>query len=255
MNNSSVIMETRNLSVGYDGKAVAEKIELSVRSGEILSLIGPNGAGKTTLLKTLVRQLTPVSGTVQLKEKDLQTYGTLELAKTMAVVFSNALQPERMTCREAVAAGRYPYTGRFGTLSEEDEKVITDVMKQVHVEDLQDRPFDAISDGQRQRVVLARALCQQPDIILLDEPTTFLDIRGKAEFLESLQELSRTEGLTVLLTLHEPDIARKVSDRVACIREHRLDRVGTPEELFDDGYIAQAFGMSLEEYDRWFAGD
>lgn len=252
MTKPPLILETRDLSVGYEGKAVAEHIDLGIERGEILSLIGPNGAGKTTLLKTLARQLEPVSGSVLLNGEELGSRSPIEFARIMAVVFSNALRPERTTCREAVSAGRYPYTGRFGTLSDEDEAVIDAAMRSVHVEDLADRPFDAISDGQRQRVVLARALCQQPEIILLDEPTTFLDIRWKAEFLEALRDLSRTTGLTVLLTLHEPDIARKVSDRIACVREHRLDRIGTPEELFDGGYIAEAFEMAPDAYRQWF---
>ncbi|MBQ2437238.1 MAG: ABC transporter ATP-binding protein, partial [Clostridia bacterium] len=175
-----------------------------------------------------------------------------DLAKRMAVVFSDALRPDLMTCREAVAVGRYPYTGRFGRLSADDERIVENAMAQVHVTELADRPFNAISDGQRQRVVLARALCQEPDIILLDEPTTFLDIRWKAEFLEALRTLATEQGKTVLLTLHEPELARLVSDRVACIRDGRLDRVGTPDEVFEGDYIANLFGLNKALYDRWF---
>ncbi|MBP5460407.1 MAG: ABC transporter ATP-binding protein, partial [Clostridia bacterium] len=211
------LLKTVDLSIGYEEKAVAGPFNFPIYQGEVLTLIGPNGAGKTTLLKTLAKQLAPVAGTVLLEEEDLNVTRPQELAKRMAVVFSDALRPEQMTCREAVAVGRYPYTGRFGRLSADDERIVDEAMEQVHVTELQDRPFTAVSDGQRQRVVLARALCQQPEIILLDEPTTFLDIRWKAEFLESLKKLSEEQGKTVLMTLHEPELARLVSDRVSCI--------------------------------------
>lgn len=246
------LLKTVDLSIGYDEKAVAGPFGFPICKGEVLTLIGPNGAGKTTLLKTLAKQLAPVAGTVLLDEKDLNVTKAQELAKRMAVVFSDALRPEQMTCREAVSVGRYPYTGRFGRLSADDERIVDEAMAQVHVTDLQDRPFTAISDGQRQRVVLARALCQQPEIILLDEPTTFLDIRWKAEFLEVLKQLSEEQGKTVLMTLHEPELARLVSDRVACIREGRLDRLGTPDEVFEGRYIAQLFGLDETLYDKWF---
>ena len=246
------LLRVTDLSVGYDGNAVAGPFDLTIHRGEVLSLIGPNGAGKTTLLRTLAKQLAPIAGTVLLEEKDLGSVKPQELARQMAVVFSDALRPEQMTCREAVAIGRYPYTGRFGILSSDDERIVDEAMAQVHVTELQDRPFTEISDGQRQRVVLARALCQEPDIILLDEPTTFLDIRWKAEFLEALRALATEQGKTVLLTLHEPELARLVSDRVACIREGRLDRLGTPGEVFEGQYIANLFGMSPELYEKWF---
>ena len=205
------LLKTLDLSVGYDGTAVAGPFDFPIYKGEVLTLIGPNGAGKTTLLKTLARQLAPVAGTVLLDEEDLNVTKPLELAKR-----------------------------------------IDEVMEQVHVTELQDRPFTAISDGQRQRVVLARALCQQPEIILLDEPTTFLDIRWKAEFLEALKDLSETQNKTVLMTLHEPELARLVSDRVACIREGRLDRLGSPGEVFEGRYIAHLFGLDETLYDKWF---
>lgn len=246
------LLKTVDLSVGYDGTAVAGPFSFPIFKGEVLTLIGPNGAGKTTLLKTLAKQLAPVAGTVLLEEADLAVTKPIELAKRMAVVFSDALRPEQMTCREAVAVGRYPYTGRFGRLSDEDERIVDEAMEQVRVTELQDRPFTAISDGQRQRVVLARALCQQPEIILLDEPTTFLDIRWKAEFLEALKRLSEEQGKTVLMTLHEPELARLVSDRVACIRDGKLDRLGTPDEVFEGRYIAHLFGLEETLYDKWF---
>lgn len=252
MSERKELLRTVELVTGYDKTPVAGPMDLTLYRGEILSLIGPNGAGKTTLLRTIAKQLEPLGGSVLLDEEDLGAVKPSELAKRMAVVFSDALRPDQMTCREAVAVGRYPYTGRFGRLTAEDEAVIDAAMAEVRVEDLAGRSFTAVSDGQRQRVVLARALCQQPEIILLDEPTTFLDIRWKAEFLEALKSLAREQGKTVVLTLHEPDLARLVSDRIACIKDGRLDRVGTPEEVFSDGYIAELYGMDRGLYEKWF---
>lgn len=246
------LLNVSDLSVGYEGTAVAGPFDLEVKRGEILSLIGPNGAGKTTLLKTLAKQLSPIAGTVLLGESELGQVKPKELAKQMAVVFSDALRPEQMTCEEAVAMGRYPYTGRFGTLSLGDKEIVAEAMDRVHVTELKDRPFTEISDGQRQRVVLARALCQEPDIILLDEPTTFLDLRWKAEFLECLRQLSTEQGKTVILTLHEPELARIVSNRIACIREGKLDCLGSPEEVFQGDYLAKLYGLKESLYKKWY---
>ena len=249
---SDYILQTKDLTVGYGEKVVVEQADFSVERGEIFSLIGPNGAGKTTLLKALTHQLTPMDGNILLNGKDLNEYKPLELAQTMAVVFSDALRPDRMTCREAVAAGRYPYTGRFGTLSESDEEIIEKAMETVHIAELADRPFDAISDGQRQRVVLARALCQEPDIILLDEPTNFLDIRWRAEFLDALIALAKEEGKTVVLTIHELELAEKISDHIVCVKGNRIDRFGTPSDIFTEDYLPTLFDMDPESFRKWF---
>lgn len=246
------ILQTKDLTVGYGDKVVVEGADLSVEQGQIFTLIGPNGAGKTTLLKALTHQLEPMSGEILLKEKPLTDYKPLELAQIMAVVFSDALRPDRMTCREAVAAGRFPYTGRFGTLSESDEQIISDAMDAVHVSDLAERPFDAISDGQRQRIVLARALCQEPEIILLDEPTNFLDVRWRAEFLDVLQDLVRTRNKTVVMTIHELELARKISDRIACVKGNRIDRIGPPEDIFTEDYLPTLFEMDPAQFRQWF---
>lgn len=143
-----------------------------------------------------------------------------------------------MTCKEVVATGRYPYTGKFGVLSKEDWKIVDEAVRLVHIEDLAERDFTKTSDGQKQRVMLARALCQQPDILVLDEPTSFLDIRYKLEFLSIIQEMARNDRLTVILSLHELDLAERISDKVLCVRGDRIDRFGTPEEIFCGDYIS-----------------
>ena len=159
------------------------------------------------------------------------------------------VRPEMMTCKEVVATGRYPYTGKFGVLSKEDWKIVDEAVRLVHIEDLAERDFTKTSDGQKQRVMLARALCQQPDILVLDEPTSFLDIRYKLEFLSIIQEMARNDRLTVILSLHELDLAERISDKVLCVRGDRIDRFGTPEEIFCGDYISELYGMTAGHYD------
>ncbi len=241
---------TEGLSVGYQNVPLIKNIEIGVKRGEILTLIGPNGAGKTTILKNIIRQLEPIAGTVYLDGNQIRELSGRDLSMKMSVVLTERVRPELMTCEDVVATGRYPYTGRFGVLSEEDHRVVREAMELTHIQDLIDRDFDETSDGQKQRVMLARAICQEPDIIVLDEPTSFLDIRYKLEFLSILQEMSRTRNLSVIMSLHELDLAGRISDKIACVFEDKIDRFGTPEEIFTPGYIPHLYHMTTGAYDE-----
>ena len=179
---SACVLKTEDLSIGYGSKCVAEGISLQLEEGRILCLIGPNGSGKSTLLKTLMRQIPPLKGSIFLGDRKLERIPEKELARFSAAVLTGRPTPELMTCGELVAMGRYPYTGRLGILSEEDRAVVRSSMEMTETAFLRDEDFTRISDGQRQRVLLARAICQQPKLLLLDEPTSFLDIRHKLEF-------------------------------------------------------------------------
>ena len=156
------------LSVGYNGKALIRDIEIGITKGEIITLIGPNGSGKSTILKSITRQLQTIKGRVVFDGRDIRKYSFRDLSSKMAVVLTERMKPELMTCHDIVATGRYPYTGRLGILTEEDERKVEEAMAAVHASDIGGRDFNAISDGQRQRVLLARAICQEPDIIILD---------------------------------------------------------------------------------------
>lgn len=241
---------TKGLTVGYHGVPLIKDIELSVKKGEILTLIGPNGAGKTTILKNIIRQLKPLGGVAVLDGSNMEELSGRELSKKLSVVLTERVRPEMMNCRDVVSTGRYPYTGKFGVLSEEDWKIVDESMRLVHIEELAERDFTKTSDGQKQRVMLARALCQQPDIIVLDEPTSFLDIRYKLEFLSIIQNMSRTRKLSVIMSLHELDLAGRISDKIACVRGDRVDRFGTPEEIFTEGYIPELYQMTTGSYDE-----
>ena len=241
---------TEKISVGYDGKPLIEEVEIALRKGEILTLLGPNGAGKSTILKSIARQLSLIAGTVRLDGEDMKSLTGAELSKKMAVVMTKRLRGELMTCEDVVATGRYPYTGRFGVLRAEDHAAVQNAMELVQVAEIGDSLFDRISDGQRQRVMLARAICQEPEILILDEPTSYLDVRHKLEFLSILQTLCRERELTVILSLHELELAEKISDRILCVNGRAVDRIGTPEEVMTDGYITQLYGIRMGSYDE-----
>ena len=241
---------TQEMSVGYDGKPLIQNIELGLERGEILTLIGPNGAGKSTVLKSIARQLKLIHGTVYLNRRNMTQMSGEELSQTMAVVLTEKMQTEMMTCEEVVATGRYPYTGRFGILSKEDYRSVEEAMELVHVTAIREQDFTKISDGQRQRVMLARAICQEPEIIILDEPTSYLDVKYKLEFLSILQELRRKKGLTVIMSLHELELASRVSDRILCIKGETIERFGKPEEIFVPDYIRYLFGIEAGSFDE-----
>lgn len=241
---------TEGLTVGYHGVPLIKNIELRLKRGEILTLIGPNGAGKTTILKSIIRQLEPIGGVVWLDGNKIPSLTGKELSTKMSVVLTERVKPELMTCEDVVATGRYPYTGKFGILSKDDRRIVREAMELVHISELADRDFSKTSDGQKQRVMLARAICQEPDIIILDEPTSFLDMKYKLEFLSIIQNMSRSRNLSVIMSLHELDLAGRISDKIACVKGDKIDRFGSPEEIFTEGYIPGLYEMTTGFYDE-----
>ena len=245
-------LQTDALSVGYNGKTLISKVALSGQRGRIVTLIGPNGSGKSTILKTIIGQLPSISGSVFLDGADMRSRSRGDVARRMAILMTARMDPELMTCRDVVSTGRYPYTGHLGVLRPEDKAIVEQSLRETDALDFADRPFQSISDGQRQRVLLARALCQQPELIVLDEPTSFLDIRYKLELLTILKRMVREEHLAVLMSLHELDLAARVSDTVVCVAGDRIDRVGPPSEIFTPDYIAALYRMEPGKYDPCF---
>lgn len=242
--------KTEHLSVGYENTPLIQNIEIRLEKGNILTLIGPNGAGKSTILKSIAKQLKTIDGCIYLGQKELNAMSGKELSRSMAVVLTEKLNTELMTCRDVVATGRYPYTGHFGILSKTDGRIVEEAMELVHVREFSNRDFTEISDGQRQRVMLARAICQQPEIIILDEPTSFLDVKHKLEFLSVLQELRDKKGLTVIMSLHELELAERVSDMLLCVRGTYVDRFGRSETVFTPGYIRELFDIRTGSFDE-----
>lgn len=233
----------KKMCVGYGDKPLIKEIEIELPKGEILSLIGPNGAGKSTVLKSIAGQLRLLGGTAYLGEESLQGMRADELAKKMSVVFTEKIRGEMKTCRDVVATGRYPYTGWFGVLSKEDRRIVDEVMELTHIADLGEKDFHKASDGQKQRVMLARAICQEPEIVVLDEPTSYLDIKYKLEFLSILQEMREKKDLTVIMSLHELELAKVISDKILCLKGEYIEKYGAPEEIFETGFIEQLFDI------------
>ena len=243
---------TDQMDVGYDGKPLIHSVKIRLRRGEILTLIGPNGAGKSTILKSITRQLKLIGGTVYIDGENMHHMSGNAIARKQAVVLTERLRPELMTCEDVVSTGRYPYTGTLGLLGEEDKKKVAAALALVHASELKDRDFNAISDGQRQRVLLARAICQEPELIILDEPTSFLDVRHKLEFLSILRGMVRDRQVAVVMSLHELDLAQKISDKIMCVNGPVIDRYGTAEEIFQDDYIRSLYSITTGSFDAAF---
>ena len=237
------------LAVGYNGKAIIKDICIDIGKGEIVTLIGPNGAGKSTILKSITRQLSLISGKVWYGEKNLHKMTAKEVSTKMAVVLTERLKAELMTCYDIVASGRYPYTGKLGLLTEEDERMVDEAMAAVNATEFGPKDFNAISDGQKQRVLLARAICQDPEIIILDEPTSFLDVRYKLELLSILRNMAKKKGITVIMSLHEIDLAEKISDKIICVKGDHIYRYGTPEEVFEEEMIRDLYSIDNGFFD------
>ena len=225
----SYFFYTDQLTVGYDGKPLIKEINIQLNKGEILTLIGPNGAGKSTILKSITRQLSLISGTVYLEQEQMSRMTNREVSKKLAVVLTERMRPELMTCEDVVSTGRYPYTGTLGILSAEDKEKVKSAMEMVHAWDLKDRDFTAISDGQRQRILLARAICQEPEIIILDEPTVGLDPKQIIEIRELIRKLAKKH--TVILSSHILAEVREVCDYIMIISGGKLVASDTTENL------------------------
>lgn len=242
-------IKVNGLSVGYNKKVLIGDIEFTVSGGEIVTLIGPNGCGKSTLLKTITRQLAPIDGSVSLVGKDLIKLSEKEVSQILSMVMTDRIHPEYMTCRDVVSTGRYPYTGNLGILSKEDKIKVEEALALVHSLDIAGCDFNQISDGQKQRIMLARAICQEPRILVLDEPTSFLDIYYKLDILKSVSRLAKEKQIAVIMSLHELDLARQVSDKILCVERDKIKHMGTPEEIFQGDLIQNLFGVGKDCFD------
>ena len=240
---------TEHLTVGYDKMPLIKDVNLQVRPGEILTLIGPNGSGKSTILKTITRQLKQIGGTVYLGKETMRGMGDNEVSRRLSMVMTERVRTELMSGREVVASGRYPYTGRLGILSPEDWEKVDEAIALVHAKEVQEQDFMKISDGQRQRLMLARAIAQDTKILVLDEPTSYLDMGFKLDILANIRLLARERNLAIVMSLHELDLAQKISDTIACVKGDRIDRIGTPEEIFAGDYVQKHLRKKQQNLD------
>ena len=230
---ASPVLETKKLTIGYGTKTVCTGIDFVLRRGEILCVIGPNGGGKSTLLSTLSRYLPRISGSILLHGVPIETIPAKELAKELAILTTEHPYTGLSTCREIVESGRYPYTGMFGRLSDSDHAAVALAMREAAVTEFADQFFSELSDGQKQRVLLAKAFAQETGLLILDEPTSFLDIRYRLEFLELLSEKVRQDKLSVIMSMHEIDTAAKIADTVVCLGDGKMRSCGGADILTD----------------------
>lgn len=242
------MLKTNNLSVGYNNKVVISNINVEVKNGEILCLLGSNGAGKTTLLRSLSKLISPIKGEIYLNGVNINCISRKALSKKMALVLTNRLLGDLMTVQDIVNIGRYPYTGFFGNLSKKDLIMVDDALESVDALHLKKRYFDELSDGEKQKVLVARALVQEPEIIILDEPTTHLDIKHRLELINILKKLSKEKSISVILSLHEIDIALKSCDKVALIKNNKVIAYGQPEDVVDEDIINSLYELDDKNF-------
>lgn len=246
---SESILHSEGLSVGYRAPVLRE-VNLDFGGGQFIALLGPNGAGKTTLLRTLSRHLKPLSGRIEVLGRDLDTLSALELARLVAVCLTDNAKPPLLSVDEFVALGRYPHTGMMGRLSVHDAEIVERSLAAVTASGLSGRLVEQLSDGERQKVVLARALAQEPKLMLLDEPTAHLDLKHRIEVMGILRSLCRSHGLTVLASLHDIDVAAKVSDRVLLVQNGGIRDYGLPETVLTSETVAELYGFGDADFNR-----
>lgn len=234
-------IETDQLSIGYEEQIIIESLNLAIPSGKITSIIGPNGCGKSTILKTLGRIMKKKSGMVYLDGTDLDTIPTKEIARKMAVLPQTPVAPSGLTVKELVSYGRFPHQKGFGKLTSEDKEIIQWAIEVTKLTDYQHRDIDNLSGGQRQRVWIAMALAQQTDLIFLDEPTTYLDMAHQLEVLELLQQLNQTQTCTIVMVLHDINLASRFSDYIVAVSQGEIVEKGTPEKVITTENLRNVF--------------
>ncbi len=247
------LIELRNLTTGYTAKGkripIAEHLNASLQRGTLTCLLGPNGAGKSTLLKTLSAFLPPLEGEVLIEGKPITSYTPHEQSQLIGMVLTERVDIQGMTVREMVAMGRSPYTGFWGTLSAQDDKIVDEALTLTGITAFSDRQLTTLSDGERQKVMLAKALAQQTPLILMDEPTAFLDFPSKVEAMLLLKQLAHRENRAIFLSTHDLDLALQTADQLWLINKNQPLCIGTPRQLADDGSLPRFFQGSHIQFD------
>ena len=239
-------LEVKGLCGGYGRNRVLDGIEFTVGSGTVASLLGANGCGKSTLLKMIGRILTPESGTVRLDGQDLTAYDTAGLARKMAILPQLHHAPGDITVGELAAFGRFPHKkGRLG-MNAHDREMVRDALHLTRMESLKDRPVGTLSGGERQRAWIAMTLAQEPEILLLDEPTTFLDVCCQFEIAELIRKLNRERGITVLMILHDLNLAAQCSDQLIMLKDRKIFCSGKPSDVLTPENLRAVFGIEVK---------
>ncbi|RKM59758.1 ATP-binding cassette domain-containing protein [Butyrivibrio sp. CB08] len=246
-------MKLTDVQAGYNRKIVVGGVSLEIGQGEIITLIGPNGGGKSTLIKTISGALSLIGGTVTIGEQDITSLSAKEISKTMSVVTTERVKPQLMTCRDVVLSGRLPFTGGFGLFGAADQEETDKALELMNIRHLADRPFSDMSDGQKQRTLIARAICQSPKYLVMDEPTSYMDIKHRLELMKVLKKLTES-GITIVMSLHELELALEVSDRLLLVYDDGHVKVETPTSVIADGLLKGLFDLDDEMYRKVLSG-
>lgn len=247
--------ELRNLTIGYGKKVIATNINATLEGGKLTCLLGPNGAGKSTLLRTLCAFQEALSGDLYIQGNrckeptPIHTINRQELSQTLGVVLTERVAVAGMTVRDIIAMGRSPYTGFWGTLSKEDERIVEDAIRECGIEPLTDCDSTTLSDGERQKVMIAKTLAQQTPIILLDEPTAFLDFPSKVETMLLLQRLAHEQGKAILISTHDLDLALQTADCLWLMGKDEQMQIGSPRQLADEDSLRRFFSNPNVAFD------
>lgn len=238
----SLIVE--QLSAGYSDKSILHDLSITIEPGKITSIVGANACGKSTLLKTIARLITPSAGQVLLDGKSVHHVPTKTLARTLGLLPQSPIAPEGITVGDLISRGRHPHHGLMSRWSKKDDEAITQALDVTKITDLIDREVDELSGGQRQRVWIAMALAQETDILLLDEPTTFLDVTHQIEVLDLLVDLNLKKGITIVMVLHDLNLAARYSDYILAIRKGKVHSHGVPDKILSKEMIKDVFGLN-----------
>lgn len=244
------VIAAKKLDVGYDKKKVVSGIELEALRGQVVCLLGPNGAGKSTILRTLSGLIAPLGGIVEIKGENIRSVKSAELSKTLSLVLTGASEPSLMTVYELAAMGRTPYTGFMGKLSARDREIVEQSLESVGALALKDRYFSELSDGEKQKVMIARALVQEPELMILDEPTSHLDVKHKVEVINVLRRLSEEKNITCIISLHDIDLAIKGCGTLLLVNDGKIIAQGLPEDIIKSGTIQSLYGISGAKYNE-----
>ncbi len=232
-----------HLTLGYDKKIIARDLSVAIPQGEVTVIIGPNACGKSTLLRTLSRLLTPLEGQVVLDGEAISSYPTKEIARRLGLLPQSPNPPAGITVRELVSRGRYPHQQLFGRWRSEDAQAVDQAMQATRVDHLAEQTVDTLSGGQRQRVWIAMVLAQQTPLLLLDEPTTWLDITHQIELMELMRDLNRQHGRTLVVVLHELNHACRYATHLIAMRDGQIIAQGKPSEIVTPELIEQVYGL------------
>ncbi|CCC57754.1 ABC transporter ATP-binding protein [Caloramator australicus] len=240
------IIKTENLSIAYDNYEIVRNLNLNIPKGKITAIIGANGCGKSTILKTIARVINPKNGKIYIKGEDILEKHPKEIAKIMAFLPQSPVAPLGLCVEDLVSYGRFPYKSGFGSLNKDDREIIDWSIDVVGMKEFKDRPLEELSGGQRQRAWIAMALAQQTEILLLDEPTTYLDIQHQLEILRLLEQLNKKEKRTIVMVIHELNNAARFSDYIIGIKSGKIVCEGKPEDVITKENLREIFNIDAE---------